>query len=1329
MSRYSPSLFIGLGGSGTKIVRWLKKIMQSAAPVNFNSEPLVFRAFDFDRGSNGTVLGGVDGLGKDEFHPYPPQTISDCIRALYTNASGFDHIRAWYPDLAGDHIVFAQADAAGAAQWRPLGRVGFFVNYAEIQLALGDACTEAHARSGGRDPAEVHVWIVSSLGGGTGSGMLTDVAATIRKLRPNFFVRAFLLLPELFESIAFKPNVIANTYAALKEIAAFTNQTRRFTPVYTAQERITEREAVPPFQEVLLIGPYRGRRQPFRNPDEAYQYLAQTIEVASIAEARSGGRSDAANNHSGGAAKSDATASHVFGTLSGLGLPLLTYQALADFIVMTMARELQPGSDQPLLDVLRPTNAETSDDVIKRLTKLVGDDPSHPHLDKDEFEKRLREWVSNWAKNKKEKWTPETLRKFSEEFKRGCGLDSEPMGSGSVLDSAVADARKACKSALAALTDTRHPSQRRRWAEKLRRRFPIVRMPEGSKAPPNTAEFAKWLKGGRLEGVFKRPVVPQRIEKLVEETVKYFEALQAEGQQAVYDAAIGKAIHDELAAQSEAEEKDWKLAAGFARELLQTIRDPWTERRASARFDASPRMQGVAPIVSSELRRYRESSGGNDARFPEAVLSEFRARYEEYQRDPAAGKAVAEKLRDAARKIIASTLAVDPSTGAVLPFVPVESVWEAGDVEALVASCDTPLFRAGQWNGPRAKRIARIVVPSALADYERTAKGMASARQSEPIRDQIDALCRTQLRAFVSDTITAGGEDTSVSLLIEDVSHPAQQLEGIFRYDSAYMLQEYKDLFHIERGMADALPPLIGNMRIMVPLWCGNDRGCTADLRGVPRGTIFCPGCQEPIRSRCGNEECTSDELMSHPSIINRKPPRECPLCHLFMRTYWWRCDRHGDIPIDKIACPYCVRAGFSEREIRRRSHDAEVFDCPHCLGAGRRTARRFTGDAVRYIRHGVNGFNTDHARRVLKSKLECGALCPSCHTLIAPMCPVAGTSDERHYTHRPDAASRWVCSLGHGPLFTCGVCDFPVLTQDFFCRRCHSSLGDCRFCTVALGIRVAAAGSQCSVCGLDRLPRSSLAPRISDATDGDRFCSDLYGCRAGAAFANATYDAKVQECFHCHGKRLPLMDAVVRPALIAACGFCALLIGADRGETPATPATICPLCGQSSVTVNALLSDAPARDVAVVIGRSLLHAPDDDDAAFRKIVRDLGALPSDLEDHLVNYHARVARREVLASLRPRIERLIERVQTFVSRSPESSSIPSDLSTRTKEKLLASDFIVKLTAEQMDAWIADVKSMPEEVDKAIDDAHRIIGAESRTLDLLKGKWMTIRGNK
>jgi len=1255
-TRYAPALYVGLGGSGTKILRWLKATMQLECGSSLDSEPVVFRAFDLDPASNQGE--DVEPLTAGEFHWLHAERISDCVRALYTEKSGFPEIREWYPDLAGEHIAFAQAEAAGAGQWRPLGRIGFFVHPNEIHSSLSDACSVADARRQSADDTRPQVWIISSLGGGTGSGMLFDFAMAFRQIRSRFYVRTFLLLPELFENIAFKPNLLANTCAALRELAAYTTQRFFFMPSYPPPfQSVTRRTAVQPFDDVLLVGPYAGRKQPFRRPDEAYAYLAHTVEAASIRESRSGARSDNANNHLGGISRQDEASTHVFGSLSGLGIPLLTFAELADFCLMTLAAELRdPIAQHSMFDLLQPPiDEKLAENALRRLMEMIGFDPQNDLLSKERFTEELTKWVKKWAADngKREdprKWDADALKAFGREFESACGLGKAPLGPQSLLGERVANAQAECQHAIDGLGVFAHPYRRRLWVDRIRRRLPPRPTTVSSRQePPRIADFVQWLKGSVFDRFYRRAVLPVRVRRLIAATADYYDALGTEGRRAVYDAAVRRVVEEKLSEAETYEEKQWELANAFSRDLLRTVKDPWTERRNAVRFVTSPRVQGAASIIAREFQRYAKERGDVE-RLREDILKTFVDAYEEY-------KVVSEKERPAKadalvrvfRRKFVEALAFSPLMGGLLPYVPAGSLFDAEEITAMVAACDNPVFRPGQWEGRFGKRIARIIVPKLLVEHEQKMRELAGATEQTHISSLVKDVCQSRLGAQTAQSLSADTtRDAAICVLIEDVSRPAQQLEHLAVYEESYRRKSSPDLFHIERGLSASLPPLLNAAQTQTPHRCGNP-GCRRDLRGVPPEVLFCAGCRNPIRTRCGNPGCSADPS----DFDSTQVPLDCLACGRPLRTYWWVCDRHGAVSMDKQSCPRCLKEGTAggTSTVHRRPDAEHLFVCPGChVVAGAPAA--YTGAVIQYLRFGASAADEQNARTSFGEVLAHGRSCRRCGAATAPYCP----GHSSHLAAWDAETRRFVCNLDkHQPLFTCGSCSFVLSERDVVCPRCRTALEDCRFCTRELGIRVSATGLRCTRCHLQKTPLHALEPSCR-GTPGETFCTNIFGCRVGAHLLDATFSPAVTICIHCEHPVLRPFDVITRGAMIRACAYCSALFGTEDGDSAAQVEGICCLCGRAPADVQNLKGNVRAWKTAIAIGRALIDFPDDE-GAFRAIIKAHKHDPFGIDELLRVYMRDIRSTAIATIVRDRLERIL----AMYARTFDCRKVKSDL--------------------------------------------------------------------
>jgi len=150
---------------------------------------------------------------------------------------------------------------------RCLGRLAFTDNYRDIADRLRSelgACTEADAMAAADRQTKLglrsnrpRVWVVTSLSGGTGSGMFLDLAYLTR-----FFLKQLgFAQPDLagvfFVPAAATPNpqrpfAVANTYAALTELHHFSAPGTAFSARYALKEpAVTDGEA--PFGRCLLL--------------------------------------------------------------------------------------------------------------------------------------------------------------------------------------------------------------------------------------------------------------------------------------------------------------------------------------------------------------------------------------------------------------------------------------------------------------------------------------------------------------------------------------------------------------------------------------------------------------------------------------------------------------------------------------------------------------------------------------------------------------------------------------------------------------------------------------------------------------------------------------------------------------------------------------------------------------------------------------------------------------------------------------------------------------------------------------------------------------------
>lgn len=230
-----PTVVIGIGGTGKLVCKFLKRNFAERFPQEWiNPSTGLPHIIDIK------VIETEPGKEKEEFQlpPLPDvHTISahvdgKALKAMQQKQflNNNPQIKEWLiPPLPITEII------GGAGQIRQAGRLAFFQHrlaYSKVKRVITTAVNsvrsdEAINLSAQLSKGEISVpdrtprcYIIGSLCGGTGSGMLLDIAGIVKKLGPRTSLIAFL--PKMFEAVIDLPQSIwqlyANTYATIKEI-------------------------------------------------------------------------------------------------------------------------------------------------------------------------------------------------------------------------------------------------------------------------------------------------------------------------------------------------------------------------------------------------------------------------------------------------------------------------------------------------------------------------------------------------------------------------------------------------------------------------------------------------------------------------------------------------------------------------------------------------------------------------------------------------------------------------------------------------------------------------------------------------------------------------------------------------------------------------------------------------------------------------------------------------------------------------------------------------------------------------------------------------------
>lgn len=212
----APTLLIGLGGTGCKIIERVSKMV---TPEQRNS--IAFAVFDTD-------INDLRGIQQRNPFIKTIQTSTKQTVGEYLNKD--IHARdSWFPVNA---ILNGKTLTEGAGQVRSISRLALeTVIRAGRMEPLHEAIQSLYKVEEDKADQALRVVVVSSLAGGTGSGLILPVALYTRNYLQTHFrqsaniTRGFFILPEVFFEVITgqveRNNLKANAYATLRELDAF----------------------------------------------------------------------------------------------------------------------------------------------------------------------------------------------------------------------------------------------------------------------------------------------------------------------------------------------------------------------------------------------------------------------------------------------------------------------------------------------------------------------------------------------------------------------------------------------------------------------------------------------------------------------------------------------------------------------------------------------------------------------------------------------------------------------------------------------------------------------------------------------------------------------------------------------------------------------------------------------------------------------------------------------------------------------------------------------------------------------------------------------------
>ncbi len=250
-----PAILIGIGQTGLTVLRQVRH--QVRAVLGENPPHIRYLFVDSDPDTASAATTGIDALSVKEV------VLARLNRpAHYLQREGLPSAETWLPPGALYRLPRTPGPAAGI---RAFGRLALFDNVRtishrirqEIEPFLSDDLLQAYSdKSGlGIRTNQPRIYLITGLAGGTGSGMIADLAYLVKhELRQHGYFRpdvvGVLFTPPADVTVP-KGLALANTYAALTEIHHYLNGNRYQTRFETNEQPVTDGEG--PFGRCVLF--------------------------------------------------------------------------------------------------------------------------------------------------------------------------------------------------------------------------------------------------------------------------------------------------------------------------------------------------------------------------------------------------------------------------------------------------------------------------------------------------------------------------------------------------------------------------------------------------------------------------------------------------------------------------------------------------------------------------------------------------------------------------------------------------------------------------------------------------------------------------------------------------------------------------------------------------------------------------------------------------------------------------------------------------------------------------------------------------------------------
>ncbi len=323
-----PSLVIGVGGTGHETVRYLKRRFFE---TNNGKLPDLVKLLCFDTTAeiSESILdqnGNEVLLSTNEFWNLGGYNVDRVVQNIQGMVE-YKEIISWFPrDLRPGQVD------QGAQITRPIGRLSLLLKEKRIRAIIREAMKSLHLiwKERYRNTKEnMDVYLMSSLCGGTGSGMFLDLSYIVNLAASDEKIKSFqkigvFLLPSAFSTKLSADLMIraeANSYAALKELDYFMETAKfNYIPWKGKLKKIEKK----PFDACYLMDTTNEDELKLEDQSSAMQLIAQSLFLKiSTQIGRAGAQEE--NNIFGGLGVLGKSASGKITAYSAFGVAFETY--------------------------------------------------------------------------------------------------------------------------------------------------------------------------------------------------------------------------------------------------------------------------------------------------------------------------------------------------------------------------------------------------------------------------------------------------------------------------------------------------------------------------------------------------------------------------------------------------------------------------------------------------------------------------------------------------------------------------------------------------------------------------------------------------------------------------------------------------------------------------------------------------------------------------------------------------------------------------------------------------------------------------------------------